>query len=523
MKAVIYARYSCDHQREESIEGQLRECKAYAEKNNITIIGSYIDRAMSAKTDNRPQFQQMIKDSSKHLFDAIIVWKLDRFARNRYDSAHYKSLLRKNGVKVVSATEVISEGAEGIILESVLEGFAEYYSAELSEKVIRGLKENALKCQWNGSPVPIGYVIDDKKHYQLDLLTAPFVKDAFEMYASGRTIKDIVEYLNSKGVKSSYKKDVTKTTVAAMLKNTKYRGQYKYMDVVIEGGVPRIVTDELFQKVQDRLTKNKQSRSRFKAKVEYFLSTKMICGDCGAMMVGECGTSKNGVVYNYYKCSNVKKRKGCHKSSIKKDLAEELVMNKVMNEMFTENMIEDIADSVMRLHKRENTAIPLLKEQLAEVEKGIDNMLNAMQAGILTKSTKKRLDDLEAQKEKLEIDILREGLQQEILTRDMVVRRLREMKELDLSVDDNKRILIDTFVNSIQVFDDKLIVSFNNREGESEISLLTDGCSDGRGLGELQKARKHYAFGLFSCLLTGGNFTCCLVVMHEILEYKYTL
>ena len=204
MKAVVYARYSCDRQREESIEGQLRECKAYAEKNNIMIIGSYIDRAMSAKSDNRPQFQQMIKDSGKGLFEAIIVWKLDRFARNRYDSAHYKALLRKNGVKVVSATEVISEGAEGIILESVLEGFAEYYSAELSEKVIRGLTENALKCQWNGSPVPVGYTIDENKKYQINPLTSPFVKDAFEMYAGGKMIKDIVEYLNSKGVKSSY-------------------------------------------------------------------------------------------------------------------------------------------------------------------------------------------------------------------------------------------------------------------------------------------------------------------------------
>ena len=495
MKAVIYARYSCDHQREESIEGQLRECKEYAEKNNITVIGSYIDRAMSAKTDNRPQFQQMIKDSGKQLFDAIIVWKLDRFARNRYDSAHYKSLLRKNGVKVVSATEVISEGAEGIILESVLEGFAEYYSAELSEKVIRGLKENALKCQWNGSPVPIGYVIDDKKHYQLNPLTAPIVKDAFEMYASGKMVKDIVEYMNSKGVKSSYNKPLTKTTVTAMLKNTKYRGQYKFMDVVIEDGVPRIVTDELFQKVQDRLTKNKQSRSRFKAKVEYFLSTKMICSECGAMMVGECGTSKNGVVYNYYKCSNVKKGKGCHKSSIKKDVAEELVLDKVMNEMFTGDMIEDISDSVMKLQKRENTAIPLLKEQLAEVEKGIENMLNAMQAGILTKSTKKRLDDLEAQKEKLEIDIMREELQEKVLTRDKIVFWLRKMKDLDLAQDDNKRILIDTFVNSIQVFDDRLIVSFNNREGVSEIALLTGGCSAGRGLGELS----HFNPSTFGC------------------------
>ena len=119
MKAVIYARYSSDNQREESIEGQLRECRAFAQKNDITVLRDYIDRAFSAKTDNRPAFQEMIKDSSKKLFDVIIVWKLDRFARNRYDSARYKAQLKKNGVKVISATEVISEGAEGIILESV--------------------------------------------------------------------------------------------------------------------------------------------------------------------------------------------------------------------------------------------------------------------------------------------------------------------------------------------------------------------------------------------------------------------
>lgn len=134
MTGIIYARYSSDNQREESIDGQIRECKEFAEKNDIRIIDTYIDRALSAKTDNRPSFQQMIKDSSKGLFDVIIVWKLDRFARNRYDSAHYKNILKKNGVKVISATEAISSGAEGILLESMLEGYAEYYSAELAEK-----------------------------------------------------------------------------------------------------------------------------------------------------------------------------------------------------------------------------------------------------------------------------------------------------------------------------------------------------------------------------------------------------
>lgn len=177
MKAVIYARYSCDNQREESIKGQLRECKEFAEKKGFTLVGTYIDRAMSAKTDNRPEFQRMIKESAKGLFDAVIVWKLDRFARNRYDSAHYKATLHKNGVKVISATEVISEGAEGIILESVLEGYAEYYSAELSETVIRSMTENALKCQYNGGFIPVEYTVDEARHYQLDLLTAPFVKN----------------------------------------------------------------------------------------------------------------------------------------------------------------------------------------------------------------------------------------------------------------------------------------------------------------------------------------------------------
>ena len=178
MTAVIYARYSSDNQREESIEGQIRECTAYAEKNGITIVKHYIDRAVSAKTDNRPEFQQMIKDSDKKLFDIVLVWKLDRFARNRYDSARYKTQLKKNGVKLMSATEIISEGPEGIILESVLEGYAEYYSADLAEKVVRGMAENALKGIYNGSTFPFGYMIDDTRHYQPDPLMAPYAEQS---------------------------------------------------------------------------------------------------------------------------------------------------------------------------------------------------------------------------------------------------------------------------------------------------------------------------------------------------------
>ncbi len=179
MIGVIYARYFSDSQLEESIEGQLRECYAFAEKQGISIINNYIDRALSAKTDNRPAFQQMIKDSAKQKFDLIIVWKLDRFARNRYDSARYKNTLKKNNVKVVSATENISDGSEGILLESVLEGMAEYYSADLSEKVTRGMTENALKCKFNGGTVPIGYIINKEQFFEVDPIKAPYVVDVF--------------------------------------------------------------------------------------------------------------------------------------------------------------------------------------------------------------------------------------------------------------------------------------------------------------------------------------------------------
>lgn len=502
MRAVIYARYSCDNQREESIEGQLRECKEFAEKKDFMLVGTYIDRAMSAKTDNRPEFQRMIKESANGLFDAIIVWKLDRFARNRYDSAHYKAILRKNGVKVISATEVISEGAEGIILESVLEGYAEYYSAELSEKVKRGMTDNALKCQFNGGGVPIGYTVDEEKHFHLNPLTAPFVKDAFEMYAGGQMIKDIVIYLNEKGVRSSQNKPMTKTSVTALLNNVKYKGQYKYGDVIIDDGVPRIVSDELFQKAHERMQKNKQSRSRFKAKAEYFLSTKLFCGECGCLMVGESGTSRGETVYNYYKCQSVKKHLGCHKKSIRKADIEEIVLHEVMDKMFTEEMVSDIADSVMRLQERENTAVPLLQKQFDEVEKGIENMLNAMQMGMLTKSTKKRLDDLEEQKEKLEADILREGIRQNVLSREQVLFWLRNMKNLDLTNDDNKRRLVDTFVNSVYLYDDRAIISFNCREGANTLPVPCGCASDCTGLGEPEKPVDITSTGFFFLQIT---------------------
>lgn len=383
MKAVIYARYSSDNQREESIEGQLRECTAFAEKNGITVLRHYIDRAFSARTDNRPEFQNMIKDSGKKLFDMIIVWKLDRFARNRYDSARYKATLKKNGVKVVSATEVISEGAEGIILESVLEGYAEYYSADLSEKVVRGMTENALKCKYNGATVPIGYQIDSEQHFQIDPLKAPFVLEAFKRYDEGATMTQIRDWLNAQGVKNSRGQPITYNNIQRLLSNRRYIGEYSYRSIIVPDGIPMIVPKELFDRVQEKLEKNRKAPARHKAEDDYLLTTKLFCGYCGAYLCGESGTSRTGLVHHYYKCVSVKKKRTeCHKKPVRKDWIEDLVVRETMKMLMDDAAIEAIVSKLMELQDRENVNLPLYERQLHETETAINNLLNAIQQGI---------------------------------------------------------------------------------------------------------------------------------------------
>ena len=299
MKGVIYARYSSDGQREESIEGQIRVNTAFAEEKGIEIVGTYIDRAYSAKTDMRPNFLQMIKDSAKRNFEVVIVWKLDRFARNRYDSAKYKATLKKNGVKVLSSTEPIPDDPVGILMESLLEGNAEYFSAQLAENVTRGMVENTLKGKFNGGVVPLGYTIDDQLFFQIDSLTAPAVLEMFTLYAEGASMTEIADNLNAIGIRSARGTFVTSNGVARMLRNRKYIGEYKFQDTVQSDVIPAIVPNELFDRVQERLAVSKKAPAKSKAEDEYLLTTKLYCGECERMMVGESGTSPTGETYRY--------------------------------------------------------------------------------------------------------------------------------------------------------------------------------------------------------------------------------
>ena len=471
MTAVIYARYSSDNQREESIEGQIRECTAYAEKNGITVVKHYIDRALSAKTDNRPDFQQMIKDSEKRLFDIVLVWKLDRFARNRYDSAHYEYQLERNHVKLVSATEPISDSPAGIMVKSMLTGMAEYYSAELSEKVVRGMTENVLKGKYNGGTIPIGFKVDEEKFFQIDPLKAPFVVEAFQRYNDGATMKELMNWLNDSGVTTNRNQKFTYNSVQKLLTNKRYIGENHFKDIVMPDSIPAIVDKDLFEEVQQKIKKNSRAPARHKAEDDYLLTTKLFCGMCGAMMFGECGTGRNKVVHHYYKCATAKRFKTCKKKTVRKEWLEDLVVAETMKLIQDDAVIDAIVAEVMELQDQENTTLPLLEKQMREVENGIENMLNAIQAGVLTNSTKSRLEKLEAQQKELEIRIAEEKIARPRLSENQVRFWLTRFRKLDPNVKSHRETLINTFVNAVYLYDEKVLITFNYKDGTKTITF----------------------------------------------------
>ena len=465
MTAVIYARYSSDSQREASIEGQLRDCKDYAEKNGITVVGTYIDRAYSAKTDDRPDFQRMIKDSGKKIFDVVLVWKLDRFARNRFDAVNYKYQLEKNGVHLVSAMEPISQGPEGIMVESMLIGMAEYYSAELALKVARGERENALQCKYNGGVVPLGFTIGkEDRLYHIDPETAPIVQEIFTRYADGEPAEKIAASLNERGLRTRTGKPFVKNSFFQIFRNRRYIGEYRYKDIVTPGGIPAIVDQDLFDRVQQRFEQNRIAHGRpAKEDVSYLLTTKLFCGKCGTLMGGESGTSHMGNTYYYYKCGNAKRhgKAHCDLKAIRKEPLERFVVETAIKVIFSDEIIERLIDLVMEAQQKENTRLPVLKDQLRDTEKRLANLLEAIEQGILTPTTKQRLDELEARKEALNTSILEEELKKPVLTREWIRFWLEKFRKGDVGSTEHQRQIIDTFVNSVYVFDDRVVLNFN--------------------------------------------------------------
>lgn len=500
---VLYLRFSSERQREQSIEGQLRDCIAYCKAHHYRIVAIYVDRATTARKDveKRVHFQEMVNDSSSRQWEYVVVWKLDRFARNRTDSAMFKFRLRKNGVKVLSATENISDNPEGIILEAVLEGMAEFYSADLSQKITRGMRESALKCHSIGGHVPLGYKIENHK-LVIDPATAHIVQEAFQLYANGETIADICRIFNSKGYLTAKGVPFNRSSFKAIFRNERYIGIYKYKDLKIEDGIPAIIDKPLFETVRSRLSENAQAPARGKAKVDYLLAGKLFCGHCGASMNGESGTSRTGAVHNYYACYTRKRQKACDKKPLKKDGIEWAVAQDAM-ELLTDEVIEELADMAISQSDRdlkENTRIPELTAKRNEVEGAIANITKAIEKGVASDTLLSRLTELEKQKKTLSREIQEEGKYIYQIDRHQVIFWLEKFKGGNIEDEQFRRLLIDLLVNSVTVWDEpdgfRITTAYNLTSCKSKtfrISADITPGSDLRGLAPPRRSKRHIA------------------------------
>jgi site-specific DNA recombinase len=420
---------------------------------------------LSGKTDNRPSFQRLIKDSERQQFEAVIMYTLDRFARNRYDSAIYKARLKKNGVKVFYAKQPMPDTPEGIILESVLEGYAEYYSENLARNIKRGIRENALNCiATGGANRLLGYTVGEDKKYAINPVEAKIVQEIFQMYADGYSATQVINYCNSQGYKTSRDRPFTRNSLRTILRNEKYIGTYKLMDVVVPNGMPAIIDKDLFDKVQSQITHNSSSRAKAKAIEDYLLTAKLFCGHCGAAMVGESGTSKTGTVHHYYKCITAKRKHACDKKSEKKDYMEELAVRFTVQNVLTDENIRLISKKAMELIEKESADTAYLdglQADLKETQRKIKNLVTAIEDGIITSTTKSRLDELEQVKSDIEAQIAREEIKKPLLTEEHIRYWLTSFKNGDIKDKAYQRKIIDTLVNSIYVYDDRIVFTFN--------------------------------------------------------------
>lgn len=471
--AVAYARYSSAGQRDVSIEQQLMDIRAFAKREGFTLVHEYADHALSGfkNSSARTAFQSMMSAAESGTFDTLLCWKVDRFGRNREESALFKGRLRRFGVKVLYAMEPIPEGSAGVLLEGMLEATAEWYSRQLSENVTRGMTDNAQRCLYNGTRI-LGYKRGPDGRYALDPDEAGVVRNIFDLYVSGNSAARICRQLNAQGVKTSRGCAFSPESLLRIINNERYTGIYIWGDIRVPEGMPAIIDRSVWEEAQHM--KKKTARHVEQGAIDFLLTGKAFCGHCGAAMIGDSGTSKNGTRHYYYSCQSRKARKGCQKKPLTKDYLESRVIDCVLDCVLSEENIEKNVRAIMDLQAEELKSSPLsaLEAEHAEVQKKISNINNAIAAGIWNSSTSAMLKTLEDEAENLRLSIeMMRFSQSQLLDHDRVVFFLHRFTKGDRNDPLFRRHVIETFINAVYVFDDHLDIVTNNREGNQRFPL----------------------------------------------------
>lgn len=471
--AVIYARYSSEKQNEQSIDGQIDEILQFAKREGYTIIDTYVDRAMTGRSDDRPSFQQMISDSKNHIFQYVLVYKLDRFSRSRYDSAIYKRILKNEGVKVVSAMENISDSPEGIILESMLEGYSEYYSRELAQKVIRGNRESRKKGYYTGGPVIYGFHIENKK-YIPNPDEVEVIKRIFAEVLDGKQIRQIARELNLESIPYCKGAEWDDKKISRLLNNEKYIGIVKVRDEIYDNIVPKVIERSVYEDVQKKLKKNKHCSRTIAPGCIYFLSNKMFCGICGAPICGKSGKKrKNRQMYHYYVCKGRREHK-CDMDNIKKNWIENLVAKTAVDYLLAPNRRDEAAKKMCQFfnsNAEQDAKVRLLEGQLKETKSSLENMMKAIQKGLYSTTMNSLIAESEAKQKQIEKELLRiKSTKKEYLSLESCKAFLASFTDLDIKKEENRETIIKYLVKAVYIDKEKVKIVFYPSE---EVTIRT--------------------------------------------------
>ena len=492
-KAVLYARFSSDNQRDESIDAQIRAMTNFCRENEVVVMEHYCDRARSATTDDRPEFLRMINESKHKQFNIVLVHKLDRFARNRYDSSRYRNQLKKNGVALVSVLENFDDSPESVIMESLLEGMAEYYSKNLSREVTKGHHENALQCKHNGGRPPFGFKVNPSTQlYEIAEDEANAVRFIFQSFDEGKSYDFIIRELNRLGFRTRDGNPFGKNLLNEMLKNEKYKGVYiynrraskdadgkynshlnKFEDEIVRiaDGMPRIISDELFESVNKIICSRKRLKTYRGKKHTYLLTGKIFCGKCGGAYSGGSRRSgkKNKTEYSSYTCSTKRRYSGisCKNKEIRKEYIEEYVLREILRVVLSDEKIPILVKKYQDYYARKISSaddeLNALRNSIKDTEGKIRNLVSVI-ANTGSTALITALSEQENEKARLESElaIAESNLKTQVLTEKQITEAYKSARDLFLEGSiETKRQLINLYLDKVLVYENYVEVYIN--------------------------------------------------------------
>lgn len=486
LRARLYGRYSSTNQKDESIEQQFEACRAYAEREGLVVTGEYSDKALTGKeAEKRTDFMRMLRDAEKGLFDILLVWKMDRFARNREDAAVFKGILKRAGVKVVSVMEYIPDGAE-------------YFSFNLAENVRRGKNKAAKKAKFNGGRVPFGYKIDDDGNYLIDEERAPIVREMFERHAKGETRRAIYESLNDRGLVTLHGSPFKRATMDSMFRNEKYTGLYRYKtsdgdEIIIENGCPAIIPRELWEIINKKRIEGSTTAPR---KGKFPLSGVIRCGECGAPFHGGEVTPRGRKTYTYYSHSRETREK-CEckgRRYVNQHVMESAIVNLIISTVLNEDLLDAIVAKAMEIQAEQmgdDTA--LLSSELEKVKTALENIYDAIAQGLFSEGLQARFERLEERRKALEEELQKKGVEIEKLSPDEIKAFLTSFRDGDLEDPDFQNILMRQFVRHIFLLKDSAVVALNYAATDDGQVLLAI-YDDAKTLSQITNNAKGLAF-----------------------------